>query len=715
VLLVCLARPVLSNDCSFYQDVTARGWGGDCTCPDGSVYGVAAIGECDALACSDGTSGTCSKSAGPWSEKQAHCGTEPAPPPEPEPARCESEATVAYAFIAPSSLPLWGVWHRYFETCPGGSAIPMVHSQELDEDRRAELSAQVGEFGGQLLPLSETRQGDPRYSFLFVSIQFALYRAAAKSRAANGCSPQWVHLLSETDAPASACGAVHEQLGSTPNVSHLHLDAVVDKGIRTKLHHGPLGPNQLASADIAPAAYTSPWSTLAMAHAAELAADECGLVAKWRPYMVFDDATHGEWEGITTWPGHVRNYGGPAEWIFYTELSQRGVPFETFGLTLSSFEFGDQPATFETSEEVLKMCYWTAQEGYFFFRKVVVGVGSLDGILDALSACVPELGIRPADYPNWYHAGYAQNYLAAEELKDAPPGPISHFLAAPTERLLFCWIEKVACQAFNDLMCSINKGPNASHERTTELTATGTKCKGAEGSCGDSWEVDCNWGTMGYASAQSVGMSRSDVRDALRNDEWTSAVFLRDPLDRFLSAWLSKCVAGHDDDGPRLCAIVFGEPRASFDAAVRVMNASVYKPWPEGHAEDHWRRQSEFCDGSLFADPYGLYEFVEVLDKGTSHEAVGRMLSLAGIDPDSQPAYNAHFPATANHAAAESHEHATNAEAKRAKYWSPEQVRSILRYYQKDYLTFRLPAPAWTVDMVGCAFLRELRLSAQGC
>ena len=51
------------------------GWGGDCTCPDGSVYQVGDNYDgCRSLACVGGTSGQCNRRGGPWSRRKVTCG-----------------------------------------------------------------------------------------------------------------------------------------------------------------------------------------------------------------------------------------------------------------------------------------------------------------------------------------------------------------------------------------------------------------------------------------------------------------------------------------------------------------------------------------------------------------------------------------------------------------------------------------------------------------
>merc|ERR1711953_84404 len=56
------------------------GWGGSCTCPDGSVYQVGDnIDHCDSLACIGGVSGTCNRRHGVWSRRKVTCGAQLAP------------------------------------------------------------------------------------------------------------------------------------------------------------------------------------------------------------------------------------------------------------------------------------------------------------------------------------------------------------------------------------------------------------------------------------------------------------------------------------------------------------------------------------------------------------------------------------------------------------------------------------------------------------
>jgi hypothetical protein len=57
--------------------------------------------------------------------------------------------------------------------------------------------------------------------------------------------------------------------------------------------------------------------------------------------------------------------------------------------------------------------------------------------------------------------------------------------------------------------------------------------------------------------------TRSDLEDALEDPAWHKGVFVRDPLERFLSGYRSKCEPGHDGD-TRHCMSAFGSHNASF-------------------------------------------------------------------------------------------------------------------------------------------------------
>ena len=135
----------------------------------------------------------------------------------------------------------------------------------------------------------------------------------------------------------------------------------------------------------------------------------------------------------------------------------------------------------------------------------------------------------------------------------------SHFAVVPKQRLMLCWMEKVGCETFIDLFCSISKRHKRDATKPARTYLYGHKSQ--------DFEEGCNWTS---ASPIQHGMDLTQVADALGNPAWTKAVFYRDPLDRFLSGYLSKCTPGHDQD-TYFCRQVFGSVNPSFEEAAAVI------------------------------------------------------------------------------------------------------------------------------------------------
>ena len=133
----------------------------------------------------------------------------------------------ADAFVTRDALPLWSVWEAYFATCPAGTAIPIVHSQEslADAALGQRVAQDVARFGGFVLPHSETRTGNVRFSWRMVAIMLMLMRMAARTTGLAGCQPRWVHFASERDAPIRSCTEVHEHLRQKVCAPPAHCEA----------------------------------------------------------------------------------------------------------------------------------------------------------------------------------------------------------------------------------------------------------------------------------------------------------------------------------------------------------------------------------------------------------------------------------------------------------------------------------------------------------
>ena len=131
-----------------------------------------------------------------------------------------------------------------------------------------------------------------------------------------------------------------------------------------------------------------------------------------------------------------------------------------------------------------------------------------------------------------------------------------------------------------------------------------------------------------FNTFQKVGWNKQHLEDALADREWQKVVFYRDPMERFLSAFLSKCNRGSgDNDGSQHCYNFlkqhhFGRGVKGFEKAVRklaLLDREV------GHSEQlaaghdaHFARQAEFCGGLNGTLQY--YDTVVRLERATARE-----------------------------------------------------------------------------------------------
>lgn len=352
LVVLLLTRSALGWPRCSYAEVTKPGgtgeWGGSCICPDGGVLQVGDNNDvCGSLACIGGKSGVCQRKSGPWSNMKGNCSAPATYEPRDKNLQYCATDTVAYGFLTRDLLTFWDLWVRYFDHCQHGTAVPIMHTQELDPSKRVDLQAQLSAYGGRLVPTEDVRLGNPRWSFLMVSIIFAIFRTAGRGVGLNDCIPQWVHVLSEADVPVRPCSDVHAQLSLTPGTSYIDFDVNDGKPWGTPLRcldpakhtlHGliptifatPVGPFwDSAPKQLRPLGKHAEWVTLATEHALALAADECTIARKFQPHMVHN----GLWNFIivkaSAGGGERHVYGSPDEFIFYTvhkPISYRAPP-----------------------------------------------------------------------------------------------------------------------------------------------------------------------------------------------------------------------------------------------------------------------------------------------------------------------------------------------------------------------------------------------------
>lgn len=100
-----------------------------------------------------------------------------------------------------------------------------------------------------------------------------------------------------------------------------------------------------------------------------------------------------------------------------------------------------------------------------------------------------------------------------------------HLLVVPRHNLVLCFIDKAACAASNAVALKLQQ-PDAHFDLSHGISA----------------------GIWHKNEYKKHGMRLNDLREAMQNNTWVKAVFFRNPVDRFLSAYNSKCLPGHDYD-----------------------------------------------------------------------------------------------------------------------------------------------------------------------
>mmetsp|Transcript_42764 Transcript_42764/g.123676 ORF Transcript_42764/g.123676 Transcript_42764/m.123676 type:complete len:245 (+) Transcript_42764:2-736(+) len=133
----------------------------------------------------------------------------------------------------------------------------------------------------------------------------------------------------------------------------------------------------------------------------------------------------------------------------------------------------------------------------------------------------------------------------------------------PEQKLAFCWMQKVASENFAALFNHVNNNPG-----------------GVEAL---------------YSSFWALGVNLANVT---REKGWRFAAFVRDPLDRYLSAFLSKCVPVGNNKGPANGGAFCHGPTLSvpltLEDEIALFEARVRSDAARGALPDdfHWKSQS---------------------------------------------------------------------------------------------------------------------------
>ncbi|CAE8718958.1 unnamed protein product [Polarella glacialis] len=197
----------------------------------------------------------------------------------------------------------------------------------------------------------------------------------------------------------------------------------------------------------------------------------------------------------------------------------------------------------------------------------------------------------------------------------------------------------------------------------------------------------------------------------LKNPAWKYAVFVRDPVERFLSVFIDKCLNPRDKYRNPQCEEVsrIGWEEVSWesrlDDQVRAFEAFVAQglPTPGMSSNDHWTLQSTYItEGCNFA--LSRINFMGLLtsDRKAVNLQVREMLhSIFGLSVHRAALFaQEHFPESGHASlAAERHSHGASEKAL-AFFRQRETLASVLRYVGPDYPALGLELPPWVQVML---------------
>lgn len=207
-------------------------------------------------------------------------------------------------------------------------------------------------------------------------------------------------------------------------------------------------------------------------------------------------------------------------------------------------------------------------------------------------------------------------------------------------------------------------------------------------------------------------------------DGMPQTVFLRDPLERLLSAYLDKCVKDNIRKTQGHC-----EPNAIFakdwmdrraakagdKPKIKDEKEEILPPQHNDMAQDidkemfaayvdlfplkwnvHFVPQSIFCDLYRNIQDYDVYymgkSFMTELDRIST--------TYGGLLPDTLNEIFDYKSQLNQIVMGADNNHGTQAPAKVARYYSPRAVRRALEYLSIDYVTLGLDVPDWARDML---------------
>ena len=242
------------------------------------------------------------------------------------------------------------------------------------------------------------------------------------------------------------------------------------------------------------------------------------------------------------------------------------------------------------------------------------------------------------------------------------------FAVVPEYNLLFCRIHKAGSSALNHLLPAIAPPPYPNHPTWT------------------------------HYQASDYGLIASDMSRIIQDSSWMKVVIYRDPLEKFLSAYRSKC---EDFDNDGVCETVFNNHRPAFPEAIRRL---FFKE--DVYPDSHFAPQASICNLRRTL-PYFDERFV--LDPSTSYATILRILEDAKIPMTESltKKLDAIFPPPGSESSSHHNTHSADHSTLLGYYSHDCFIKLMVHYYQEDYTLLELPYPDWAIPAIERVTLSE--------
>lgn len=234
-----------------------------------------------------------------------------------------------------------------------------------------------------------------------------------------------------------------------------------------------------------------------------------------------------------------------------------------------------------------------------------------------------------------------------------------HFvLLVPEQRFMFCFIPKNGCSQFNLLINELN-GFTSGRDMS------------------EPWFRSNAVGKFGYG--------QKELERIMADKTWFKGVFLRDPLERLLSAFLSKCALGPngtvEDDGKHCLNFVDDAKAKRLPELVDFAMGLRHNTTGLGIQDAHFRPQKDFCGGLDIAKYDYVGSFANEL-----HDQVADMLRMAGFSDDKVQLADKYF--SSEHAATVEANMLTNAASPKhfnTYFNTVDKITTAYDVYRHDY------------------------------